>query len=147
MNFYIASKLRNAESVKLVSRALADDGHVLTYDWTPHGPVWREGWERCRQVAVFETEGVKDADVVIVLLPGGFGTHTELGAALALGKPVVMWSAYQSDFDLNADSVAFHYHPQIVQMWGSIPSFIEKLRQFFAQIPPSAGQADRKEKG
>jgi hypothetical protein len=32
---------------------------------------------------------VRDADVLIVLLPGGYGTHVEIGAALALEKP---WS-------------------------------------------------------
>lgn len=88
MNFYVASKLSNAESVRRVHQALRDDGHTLTYDWTLHGPVWREGWKRCRQVSVFELEGVKDADVVVVLLPGGRGTHVELGAALAMDKHV-----------------------------------------------------------
>ena len=40
--------------------------------------------------ALAEIAAVREADVLVVLLPGGYGTHVEIGAALALGKPVIL---------------------------------------------------------
>ena len=59
-----------------------------------------------------ELEAVKNADVLIVLLPGGFGTHVEIGAALALGKPVIL---HAPDYEtLNKPyRCVFHYHPRV----------------------------------
>ena len=41
-------------------------------------------------LAVAEITGIRHADVMIVILPGGRGTHVEIGAALAMGKPVII---------------------------------------------------------
>jgi nucleoside 2-deoxyribosyltransferase len=41
-------------------------------------------------IALAELAGIREADVLLVLLPGGCGTHVEIGAALALGKPVII---------------------------------------------------------
>jgi hypothetical protein len=69
-----------------MKNALKAHGWERTFDWTDqdYGP------ERYADVALAELAGVRDADVLIVLLPGGYGTHVEIGAALALGKPVIL---------------------------------------------------------
>ena len=83
MKVYIASTLSNADEAQAVSEALALDGWETTYPWFSHGSVQAEGEERIREVAAAEIAGVLEADLVIVVLPGGRGTHVELGIALA----------------------------------------------------------------
>jgi hypothetical protein len=34
-----------------------------------------------------ELDGIREADVLMVLLPAGYGSHFEIGAALALENP------------------------------------------------------------
>ena len=75
MKFYIASKLENAEQVSKVASVLKAAGHEHTYDWTKHGSVKGEGENRLREVMQNEFFGVRDADMVIILMPGGRGTH------------------------------------------------------------------------
>jgi hypothetical protein len=47
-----------------------------------------------------------------VLLPGGFGTHVEIGAALALGKPVILHSPDQKTLETPYPCV-FHHNPGV----------------------------------
>ncbi|HWR22961.1 MAG TPA: hypothetical protein VN366_05720, partial [Feifaniaceae bacterium] len=92
MTYYIASGLENSLRVGLAAEALSR--HTRTYDWTTHGDIRREGPERMQGVSAAELEAVVAAELALVLLPGGKGTHTELGAALAAGreKRVILWS-------------------------------------------------------
>jgi nucleoside 2-deoxyribosyltransferase len=46
------------------------------------------------------------------LLPGEYGTHVEIGAALALGKPVILHAPDQKTLD-TPYPCAFHYHPGV----------------------------------
>lgn len=88
MRYYIATSLENIAAAQRLHVLLKAVGHAPTYDWTTHGPVYRAdaNWERnrlaMRDIAATELRAVLDADAVIVLLPGGRGTHIELGAAM-----------------------------------------------------------------
>lgn len=97
IRYYIATRLENAAQHNRVRDLLADMGHYLTYDWTAHGSVQDEGVERMAEVAGSEAGGVNAADLVVVLLPGGRGTHTELGMAIAHGKKVLIYAAKPED--------------------------------------------------
>ena len=55
---------------------------------------------------------MRDADVLVVLLPGGYGTHVEIGAALALGKPVILHAPDRKTLETPYLCV-FHYHPAV----------------------------------
>lgn len=68
--------------------------------------------EHHAEIAESEIGGIKSADVVIVLMPGGYGTHVELGAALSLGKPVVMHVTDRALLDEPYPCV-FHHHPLV----------------------------------
>ena len=57
-------------------------GHEISYDWTLHGSVKSVSKERLQQVAMLELDGILEADFVVVLLPGGNGTHLEFGFAI-----------------------------------------------------------------
>lgn len=114
---YIATGLGRAADHNLVRDALAKLEVECTYDWTVHGAVFSHGLERLREVAALEAGGVKDADVVVVLLPGGRGTHAELGMAIALGKPVILHSMNpRSDFGAEETTCAFYHHPRCTQL-------------------------------
>ena len=113
MKYYIASKLENHAEHNRVRDMLNALGHEITYDWTHHGPVYRSGLDRVREVAQLETQGVLDADFVVVLWPGGRGTHVELGVALAAGKPVIFISAVEDHHAATQETCAFYHHPLV----------------------------------
>jgi len=88
--------------------ALKNKGWKQTYAWTDRGGSTPE----YAKIAQAELEGVREAEVLIVLLPGGFGTHVEIGAALALGKPVIIHAADRKTLETPYPCV-FHYHPLV----------------------------------
>lgn len=121
---YIATRLENAANARLLAGFVEGLNWSVTYQWWEHGSVQRDGFERMREVARDELEGVLDAHVLIVLLPGGRGTHVELGAALGLGAAShYLIHAFDDDALHTGDGThcAFYYHPAvelIVGDWG-----------------------------
>jgi nucleoside 2-deoxyribosyltransferase len=105
VRYYIATRLENHQQHNEVRDHLLSLGHRITYDWT-------------KQVALFERRGVEEADYVVVLLPGGRGTHVELGIALATGKRVVIWSADSRVAEAVPETCAFYHDPSIVWVFG-----------------------------
>ena len=90
LHIYVATGLEHAHRAWLVGYALRAAGHAITYDWTTHGSVQGEGFARLAEVAQAERRGVAVADLVIAILPGGRGTHVEIGMALGYGIPVAL---------------------------------------------------------
>ncbi len=116
---YIATRLENHVKHNEVRDALLRCGVELTYDWSILGPVWREGLHRIREVAELETNGVKEADFVVVILPGGRGTHAELGMALALEKQVYILAEGAECYLLRAvsETCAFYHHRKCIPVY------------------------------
>lgn len=130
-SYYIASGLENAAAVRALKTVLDAEGWHHTYDWTVHGAV---SVDRLPEVSA---EGVWMADVVIVLLPGGRGTHTELGIAIGMVDPVVfgpdedrmrivVYSANPGDFEIKGQTCAFYHHP-CVERFTSMDEMIDSL--------------------
>lgn len=120
---YIATRLENHAKYGEVRNALKDIGIGITYDWTSHGPVWSSGAEKIREVAESEFRGVQDADFCIVILPGGRGTHCELGMALAFSKPIYILAEtpeIQHMQDATPETCAF-YHDRLVIWTYTVP--------------------------
>lgn len=111
--FYIATSLSRANHHNFVRDLLVQRGHELTYDWSVHGSVKSTTVEKLNQVAHKELEGVLSADFVLILLPGGHGTHFELGAALATGKNVILHSQEEYFFEPCEKTCAFYHHNDI----------------------------------
>lgn len=126
MRVYVATKLERAEVARTVIEAFRARGHEVTYDWTTHGSVWREGPDRIREVSRAEVKGVTSADVVIVCLPGGRGTHAELGIAIGFGVPVILVSA--EDPMTGPDTCAFYHHDAIRAVVGAFHTYPEDAR-------------------
>ena len=106
--FYLATKKDSGEQAAAISHALKAHGWERTYAWTAED----EGADRYADIALNELKGVTEADVLIVLLPGGYGTHVEIGAALALGKPVILHAPDRKTLN-EPYPCPFHYHPRV----------------------------------
>ena len=129
MKFYVASGVPNAERVNQAAHVLSSRGHERTYDWTKHGDVSAESPERKREVAKTEAQAVIDAELVVLLLPGRFGTHAELGIALATcaNKRVLLWSESSAPFDGEQGFCVFYHHPAVERFTGSFESLLSYL--------------------
>lgn len=108
-----ATRLERAGDHNRLRDLLEADGHHITYDWTHHGAVYGRGVDGIREVAKDEARGVVEADVVFVLLPGGRGTHVELGIALGLDKPVLIVSDDPATTGAVKETCAFYHHPAV----------------------------------
>jgi nucleoside 2-deoxyribosyltransferase len=107
--FYLSTqKDRNAEAFPLLE-ALRTNGWERTFDWADREASNESEYA---DLAVAEIAGIRDADVVIVILPGGRGTHVEIGAALAMGKPVFIHAPNRKILE-TPYPCAFHYHPTV----------------------------------
>lgn len=114
--FYVASRLSNAEMQRVLVAELVKLGHQLTYDWTSHGSVNHDPG-RWSEVAWNETLGIMEADFVVVLLPGGQGTHVELGIALGAGKRTFVVGDDLSQEELGASyRCIFMDHPHVTRI-------------------------------
>ena len=112
MKFYIATHLENTMEHNLCRDLLRQLGHEITYDWTvnPYEPVEES---KLSETAELEVNGVKEADYVVVILPGGIGTHVELGAALTLGKDVLLVAEEEELVDHRGWPFPFYHHPGV----------------------------------
>jgi nucleoside 2-deoxyribosyltransferase len=107
--FYLATRKDRSEQVAPLLAALKAHGWERTYAWTAEDEA---GPDQYADIALQELKGVSEADVLIVLLPGGYGTHVEIGAALALGKPVILHAPDQKTLE-TPYPCPFHYHPGV----------------------------------
>lgn len=107
--FYLATRKDRAAQAEKLLEALKSRGWERTFTWAGED---KAGAEEYPELAVAELAGVREADVLIVLLPGGLGTHVEIGAALALGKPVILHAPDQQTLNSPYPCV-FHYHPGV----------------------------------
>jgi nucleoside 2-deoxyribosyltransferase len=107
--YFISTRKDRAAQATELENALKDHGWHRTYEWSEQDG---EGHDAHAKLAAAELEGVGAADVLIVLLPGGLGTHVEIGAALALGKPVILCSPDEKTLATPYLCI-FHYHPLV----------------------------------
>jgi len=126
MRFYIATAFGNSRVHNAVRDALVGHGHEITYDWTT--PDCGEGVHDPSYVAKQEIDGVLEADFVCILLPGGRGTHTELGVALGQRIPVFLHSFDEGDLlDASGSMCPFYYATQVARFHGSLSEYIEQM--------------------
>jgi nucleoside 2-deoxyribosyltransferase len=107
--FYLATRKDREAQANAISEALNSQGWQRTFVWIAQDSA---DTDRHAMVAQQELDAIRDADVLIVLLPGGYGTHVEIGAALALGKPVILHSPDRKTLDTPYPCI-FHYHPGV----------------------------------
>lgn len=106
--FYLATRKDRAAEATAVAQALQARGWERTLDWG----TGDDKAESYTEIALAELAALRTADLLIVLLPGGYGTHVEIGAALALEKPVVIHARDRVVLETPYPCV-FHYHPNV----------------------------------
>lgn len=126
MKYYIATKLENVEFYHKVKDLLLPK-YTITYDWTTHGSVKETDKTTIRKVAINETEGIVNAKFIIALLPGGRGTHVEIGIAIALSKPVLIYSENPKVFEATKETCAFYHYP-LVTHFTKLEDILEWLK-------------------
>lgn len=133
MKYYIATSLSRMTAHHVVRDALRMWGHEISYDWTLHGSVKSVSKERLREVAALELDAISKADFVVVLLPGGNGTHLELGFAIASGKKVFLHSEDSLVFELGPQTNAFYHHPDVTRLHCPIADVGATVHSLLAQ--------------
>jgi nucleoside 2-deoxyribosyltransferase len=128
MKYYLASRLANAAQVQNLTRQLQERGWTNTFNWANNeslrqyvvdGNTTRIYDTKAALLSGQELQGVSDADVLIALLPGGRGTHIEIGAALGLRKPVVLCLQEPEEPYLPSEyPCAFYSHPNVRHLYG-----------------------------
>jgi hypothetical protein len=109
--FFLSTRKDRSAEADALSASLKAHGWERTFAWKDEGSA-AAGTEGRAAIAVAELEGVRYADVLVALLPGGYGTHVEIGAALALGKPVVLHAPDRKTLETPYTCV-FHHHPAV----------------------------------
>lgn len=96
---YVAGGLQNIDMVRQVQKAVRDLGGVINYDWTEHGSIAHlpDVWAAA---SAAEIEAASTCDLLIVCLPGGRGTHAEIGLALGGRAQEVIITGPTGDFCL-----------------------------------------------
>lgn len=128
MKFYIGSGFKNCELVNYYSKALEENGWLHTYNWTKN-IADEVTIEDLIEYSESEKKGIADADVVIILLPAGRGTHIELGMALALNKKIFLCSASKEEFSIE-NTVNFYQLPECVKLIGNADENIKEIQGF-----------------
>lgn len=118
MYVYIGSSLKNFEFVRAMYDAFRKEGVFVMYDWTGFGDkgVRTENYLTQADVASLEENGIRTADFVVILLPGGKGTHIELGMALFAGKRVFLVGDTMQLQDPNSSPV-FYNRPLVTKIF------------------------------
>lgn len=113
LRFYLGSAWGNREQVRLVAAMFQAAGWKWIYDWTQHTEA-----DDPKKIAIAEVGAIKRADIVFILLPGDRGTHFELGAAVAAGKPVVLWAENVEQLWKDGRYCPYYDHPNIMLFAG-----------------------------
>lgn len=127
MKFYIASSLKNYQKVRELARLLKNAGWEHTYDWTLYCPEKEIDLETLKSIGEKEYEGIKQADVVIILTPQGRGTHTELGIAIALNKKIYLCHQDDTYFKCDDNTSTFYWLAQVIQFVGDTEDIAGEL--------------------
>ena len=127
--FYVASSFRNIVNVRYVAQILESKGYINTYDWTQNASARDAGTVTLgdlRSVGQHERDAVTGADVVVILLPGGKGTHVELGMAIALGRRTILHPPDEviNNFETNS---TFYHLPELEKCHGTLDDLLAMI--------------------
>lgn len=130
--FYVASSFKNIDAVHYVTDHLKSKGYIHTYDWTKNAKAKTEKtstFEDLKEIGQLEKNAEVESDLVIVLLPGGKGTHIELGIALGIGKRIFLYSP-EGAIDNFETTSTFYHLPEVEKCYGNLDDLLEKIILF-----------------
>ncbi len=124
MKFYIGSSFKNADLINYFSDKLCEHGLIHTYNWAKN-IIENETVDDKIDASLKEIEGIEDADIVIIIIPAGRGTHIEMGMALAFNKKIYMCAMDEKEF--SEATVNFYELPEIIKLAGTPDSIIKNI--------------------
>ena len=133
MKFYVATSTERIPSHNQIRDDLKKWGYEITYDWTTHGSVRHTSKERLQEVAHAEFGAILNADFVVVLLPGGKGTHAELGFSIASKKKVFLHSENPMAFEMGSEVCAFYHHADVIRLCCPIEEVAQTVRSILCK--------------
>lgn len=110
MKVYVAGKFEDRENIRSIYHILKQYGHTIALDWTNHEHPKSD--KEQEQWAIADIEGVKQCDTLIAIFSKDYryrGALIEVGAALALGKPVIIIGS-------NENSSTLLHHPLVTKL-------------------------------
>jgi nucleoside 2-deoxyribosyltransferase len=134
MRFYIATQLANVEQQQELSQYLIDAGHELSFDWSKQDNELKTdrvfSKKEYELYARNDLQGVLSADVLIVLLPGGLGTHVELGVALAMNKKIII----VGDQKMYGYTCVFYNTKGVTRFTYGDYKLFDKIKEYFTDL-------------
>lgn len=127
--FYVASSLKKFEAVQYVASHLKNHGYIHTYDWTINaGEKEAQPFtlDELKEIGRKEKNGIVEADFIVVLLPGGKGTHIELGIALGMGKKIFLYSPNDEVTNLETTSTFYHLE-EVEKCFGTLDELLGEI--------------------
>ncbi len=135
---YVAGAWPQRQRIRKVIEELTQKGWTVTHDWTKETktmPVTEKG-----SCALLDLQGVRDADVLLgVMFKPDYsyrGTWTEIGAALALGHPVILYTPWENSvapdqWAATPASNVFFYHPEVRRYttWSAVLHALERFQE------------------
>lgn len=125
MRFYIAAGNTGATRAKKVAEVMEKRGHEHSFD-----RLMSAGGDPS-ETAFSVLRSVRDAELVLALLPGGSETHVELGFAIATrgNKRIVLWSETGDEFVKTDRACAFYFHPCVERVSCSFDELLLRLNK------------------
>jgi len=116
MRFYLSSGIANIHNARYFIHKLKEAGFDQTFDWTQNVVTgdFSEHQKDYKRIALQEINGIDFCDIFIALLPGGQGTHVEMGIAMGMLKPIII--ASQSNKELKNENLCPFYHLPCVKI-------------------------------
>lgn len=110
---YVAGAWTHREEIDAIIEVWKQQGIRITHEWTK-----TEEQSSMTTAAINDIQGVRDAKFVVAIMDDRKyayrGTFSEMGAALALGKPVLIYNPFHANNDeksIYGASNVFYWHP------------------------------------
>lgn len=128
IKLFVSGKWSDKEKVHQQIRELESMGCLITHDWTQVEQSNRDS-KALGEYAAYDINGVTQSNIHVVLMEDPEyayrGTFTEIGAALALGKRVILMCPFEEGY---CTTNVFFHHPRIehVKTWDEVKELIQK---------------------
>lgn len=129
---YVGTSLLEKEIAQSIIADLTSCGYQVTYDWTTHGRL--TNLEQLKECCYKEMDGVTNCDLFFMYFPARFGTHVELGIALALNKHIVLVvDRSNPNFDKSNFEEKTFYQADNIKRFDQLTAAIEYAKSIFKE--------------
>jgi hypothetical protein len=99
IRYYISTGYDYKDRAEKLANIIKAAGGEITVEWWKYGATNAE--DLLAELSEYEFKGIESCDVFVCMLPGYYGTHTELGAAVILKKKIILHAIEPEGFGSN----------------------------------------------